>query len=102
MTNTSREGLVSPEDLTEIDEPPLYRVLLHNDDYTTMDFVVAVLEDIFHKPHDEAVTIMLQVHNEGVGIAGIYTKEVGETKISLVHELAEKSSFPLRCSLDAA
>ncbi len=102
MTNTSRQELVSPEGLTETEEPPLYKVLLHNDDYTTMDFVVAVLEHIFHKSHEEAVTIMLHVHNEGVGVAGIYTKEVGETKISLVHNLAKKSSFPLRCSLEAA
>ncbi len=102
MTDIGREGLVSTRDFTETEEPPLYKVLLHNDDYTTMDFVVAVLEDIFHKPHDEAVTIMLHVHNKGVGIAGIYTKEIGETKIAVVHNLAKKSSFPLRCSLEAA
>ncbi len=78
----------------------MYKVLLHNDDYTTMDFVIMILERIFDKKNDEATRIMLNVHHKGVGIAGLYTKEIAETKISLVHHLAKENLFPLRCSLE--
>ncbi|WP_310599154.1 ATP-dependent Clp protease adapter ClpS [Desulfobulbus sp.] len=81
-------------------EPPLYKVLLHNDDYTTMDFVVMVLQTVFHKNTEEATRIMLNVHHQGVGIAGIYTREIGETKVEIVHRMAKKNQFPLRCSLE--
>ena len=84
----------------ELREPPLYRVLLHNDDYTTMDFVVMVLERIFGKTNEEATHIMLSVHNEGVGVAGLYTREIAETKVAAVRTLAKKNRFPLRCSLE--
>lgn len=100
MSDSKKEGLVSTKERTDTQEPPLYKVLLHNDDYTTMEFVVAVLENVFHKSNAEATRIMLNVHNDGVGVAGIYTKEVGETKVSVVHELAQKNNFPLRCSLE--
>lgn len=100
MSNPKREGSVSTRERIETQEPGLYKVLLHNDDYTTMEFVVAVLENVFHKSNAEATQIMLNVHHEGVGVAGIYTKEIGETKISVVHELAQKNNFPLRCSLE--
>jgi len=100
MSDTKKEGLVSTRERVETKEPPLYKVLLHNDDYTTMEFVIAVLQNVFHKSNSDATRIMLNVHHEGVGVAGIYTKEVGETKISLVHELAQKNNFPLRCSLE--
>ena len=89
--NTDRESL---------QEPPLYKVLLHNDDYTTMDFVVMILQTIFHKNTDEATRIMLNVHHQGVGIAGVYTREIGETKVALVHRIAKRNQFPLRCSLE--
>ncbi len=95
-----REGSVLTEDTTEIKEPRLYKVLLHNDDYTSMEFVIAILESIFHKSANDATRIMLNVHNEGVGIAGIYTREICETKISVVHQLAKKNEFPLRCSME--
>ncbi len=94
------EGSTLTEDVVEIKEPQLYKVLLHNDDYTTMDFVISILETVFHKSTDEATRIMLNVHHDGVGIAGIYTKEICETKISVVHQLAKKNQFPLRCSME--
>jgi ATP-dependent Clp protease adaptor protein ClpS len=75
---------------------------MHNDDYTTMDFVVAVLVVIFGKPFDEAERIMLNVHRKGVGICGVYTEEVAETKVAQVHERAQESGFPLRCSMEPA
>ncbi len=96
------QGSLLTEDVVETKEPPRYKVLLHNDDYTTMEFVISILENVFHKSMTEATRIMLNVHHEGIGVAGIYTKEIGETKVSIVHELAQRNSFPLRCSLEAA
>jgi ATP-dependent Clp protease adaptor protein ClpS len=90
------------EEKQELQEPPLYKVLLHNDDYTTMDFVVMILETIFGKDTAEATKIMLNVHHQGQGIAGIYTREIGETKAAEVHHLARKNQFPLKCSLEKA
>ena len=84
----------------ELKEPSLFKVLLHNDDYTTMDFVIMILETVFNKDTTESTRIMLNIHNQGVGIAGVYTREIGETKISLVHEMARKYQFPLKCSLE--
>ena len=98
--NHRREGSVLTQDKTEIKEPRLYKVLLHNDDYTSMEFVIAILESVFHKTANDATRIMLNVHNEGVGIAGVYTREICETKISVVHQLAKKNEFPLRCSME--
>ena len=83
-----------------ISEPPLYKVLLHNDDYTTMEFVVMVLETVFHKSSLEATKIMLNVHNNGVGIAGVYVRDVAETKTKLVIELARKYEHPLKCTIE--
>lgn len=84
----------------KLKKPPLYRVLLHNDNYTTRDFVVAVLKEVFHKSEPEAVQIMLHVHNNGVGVAGVYTFEVAETKIKTVEKLARENEFPLRLSME--
>lgn len=78
-------------------KPDLYKVILLNDDYTTMDFVVKILESIFNKSSVEAVQIMLHVHKNGSGVAGIYTKDIAETKIKIVHDLARKNQYPLRC-----
>ena len=88
----------------EIDtkEPRLFKVLLHNDDYTTMDFVVMILEKIFHKSPVEATRIMLNVHRKGVGVAGVYPYDMAETKVAQVHALAEKHQFPLKCSMEEA
>lgn len=86
----------------ELREPPHFRVILHNDDYTTMEFVVAILCEVFHKSQDEAVRIMLNVHNKGHGDCGVYPAEVAETKVSVVHNKARAAGYPLRCSLEKA
>ena len=82
--------------------PPLFRVLMHNDDYTSMDFVVDMLQRVFHKSPPEANQIMLRIHHKGHGVCGVYPFEVAETKVSQVHSLARKTGFPLRCSLEEA
>jgi ATP-dependent Clp protease adaptor protein ClpS len=86
----------------EIDEPPMYKVVLHNDDYTTMEFVVDVLQTVFHKPPAEAARIMLTVHRNGHGVCGVFTREVAETKVEMVGHLAKKNGFPLRCTMEEA
>jgi len=88
------------EDTTELNEPPQFRVLLHNDDYTTMDFVVQILELVFSKAPAEAMQIMLSVHRNGIGLCGVYTAEVAETKVAMVHHLAREHKFPLKCSME--
>lgn len=98
---TDSEGLVLTKDDTETKEPSMYKVLLHNDDYTTMEFVISILENVFKKNREEATQIMLSVHEQGIGIAGVYTYEICETKIAIVHELARKNEYPLRCSMEA-
>lgn len=78
----------------------MYRVILHNDHYTTMDFVVEVLISVFHKPAAEATRIMLDVHRKGKGICGVYTYDIASSKVSLVHSMAKDREFPLRCSME--
>jgi ATP-dependent Clp protease adaptor protein ClpS len=81
-------------------KPSMYKVVLLNDDYTPMDFVVDVLERFFDKPYDEATQIMLHVHRRGVGICGVYTFEVAETKVNQVVEYARHNQHPLQCTLE--
>ncbi len=95
--NETRPGALSEN---EVREPDRYKVLLHNDDYTTMEFVVEILMRVFKKAESEATRIMLAVHNEGVGVCGVYTAEMAETKVDLVHRLAREAGFPLRCSME--
>lgn len=97
---THHQDQTLTHDREDLQEPPLYKVLLHNDDYTTMEFVVMILEQIFDRNTDEATRIMLNVHQQGQGVAGIYTREIGETKVAAVHRLARKNQFPLKCSLE--
>jgi ATP-dependent Clp protease adaptor protein ClpS len=84
----------------EVKPPKMYRVLMHNDDYTTMEFVVAVLVSVFKKSSEEAVEIMLNVHQRGAGVCGVYTANIAETKIGTVHSRAKEYGFPLRCSME--
>ncbi len=93
---------VATESEERLQRPRLYKVLLHNDDYSTMDFVVRVLMDVFHHPKEAAVRIMLAVHHEGVGVAGVFTYEIAETKVAQVADLARANEFPLRCSMEPA
>ena len=78
----------------------MYKVLLLNDHYTTMEFVVMVLEQVFHKTADEAMQIMLAVHQAGKGVAGLYPKEIAETKVALVRHMARKDGYPLQCVME--
>jgi len=94
------EEEIDSEIRDETDEPPMYKVLLHNDDYTTMDFVVEILILVFSKPPEEAVEIMLNVHRKGIGICGVYTYEISETKVETVHALAREHGFPLKCTME--
>ena len=83
-------------------KPRLFHAVLHNDDYTTMEFVVKILESVFHKPAPEAFRIMMQVHLEGKGICGAYTYEEAETRVATVHDLAREAGFPLRATVEEA
>ena len=94
------ETLENVKDSTKLTEPPKYGVLLHNDDYTTMEFVVQVLETVFNKTSSESVQIMFNVHRTGSGLCGIYTFEIAETKVALVHQMANKDNFPLKCTME--
>lgn len=84
----------------ELKEPRKYRVLLHNDDYTSMEFVVAVLMQVFRKTEEESTEIMLKVHNDGVGVCGVYTAEVAETRVEMVRQLAKQAGYPLKCTIE--
>lgn len=86
----------------EIREPKQYRIVLLNDDYTTMDFVVEVLVTVFHKTAAEATRIMLDVHRKGKGTCGVYSYDIAATKVVQVHEMARRWEFPLKCSLEEA
>lgn len=84
----------------ELKEPSMYKVLIHNDDYTTMEFVVEVLMFVFNKPEESAYAIMMDVHRHRIGICGVYTYDVAETKVNTVHALASERGFPLRTTIE--
>jgi ATP-dependent Clp protease adaptor protein ClpS len=98
--NPELDEEVDSEIRDDVREPPMYRVLLHNDDYTTMDFVVEILMLVFNKSPEEAVNIMLDIHRKGIGLCGVYTFEVSETKVETVHAIAREHGFPLKCSME--
>ncbi len=93
-------GAAVQEALPKVAEPPKYAVLLHNDDYTTMEFVIEVLTCDFSKPSEEAMALMLKVHQEGKAVAGIYSFDIAETKTALVTEKARKQGFPLKLTME--
>jgi len=101
-TNTGNKTKVVVKSAERVSTPSLYKVLMHNDDYTTMEFVIEMLRDIFHKPATEAEKIMLTIHFQGVGHCGTYPYAIAETKTDQVRLRARKSGFPLRCSLEEA
>jgi ATP-dependent Clp protease adaptor protein ClpS len=85
---------------SKVKPPRMYKVLLHNDDYTTMEFVVAILETVFHHSNASAMQIMLHIHQNGVGVAGVFTYEVAESKVTKVMTLARENKFPLLCTCE--
>ena len=93
--------VIEPQSDQQVDRPRMWRVLLHNDDYTTQDFVVWVLETIFNKELSEAFDIMMSVHRTGMGIAGVYTYDVAQTKVKTTRQLAEEHEFPLLVTMEA-
>jgi ATP-dependent Clp protease adaptor protein ClpS len=96
----SEQGGVELEERPKTKEPRRFHVVLHNDDYTTMEFVVHVIIKFFHKSETEATQIMLQVHHRGYGIVGVYTRDVAETKAQLVMDYAKQNGHPLKCTAE--
>ena len=100
QTHLSETAVPDVRDDQRLERPRLWRVLLHNDDYTTQDFVVWVLESIFNKARAEAFAIMLNVHRSGMGLAGVYTHDVAETKLKATRQAAEEHEFPLLVTME--
>lgn len=95
------EGILSESHADErVENPRLWRVLLHNDDFTTQEFVVWILETVFNLPHTEAFAVMMHVHQAGIGVAGLFTRDVAETKVKAARQLAEQHEFPLLVTLE--
>ena len=93
-------GDILEDEDEDVKEPDMFRVLLHNDHYTTMEFVVEVLRVVFHKPLLEATKIMFDVHRKGIGVVGAFTLDIAQTKTEQVRTMAEKREFPLRCTFE--
>ncbi len=100
--NGSDHDAVVQESKPKVKKPPLYQVVMLNDDYTPMEFVVEVLQTIFRLGHEPAVQVMLEVHTRGKAVAGVFTAEIAETKVAQVHEHARKHQHPLLCTLERA
>ena len=97
---TETEGSVATKSKPKLKRPPMYRVIILNDDFTPMDFVVAVLQSVFDKDKAEATEIMLQVHRTGIGVCGVYPFEIPETKAAQVIDMAQRSMHPLQCRVE--
>jgi ATP-dependent Clp protease adaptor protein ClpS len=95
-----RQTGLALEERTRTRKPPMFKVLLHNDDYTTKEFVVWVLQSVFHRGESDAIAIMNHVHASGVGIAGVYSYEVAETKVAKTMQLAKSHEYPLQLSIE--
>ncbi len=100
MANKNREGTVLEAKKSKVKPPPLFKVLLLNDDYTPMDFVVAVLQTIFSLSREQATQIMLKVHKEGMGVCGVFPKDIAATKVDQVMVFAKQHQHPLRCVME--
>ena len=98
----SSQGSILEKTRQKVTKPPMYKVIMLNDDYTTMEFVIEWLEVIFHLPVPVATAIMLEIHKSGKGVAGIYSKQIAETKIAQVGAAAYRSGFPLQCKMEQA
>jgi ATP-dependent Clp protease adaptor protein ClpS len=94
------DGFVAEETKPRLQRPPLYKVILLNDDYTPMDFVIEVLMDFFAMPEEKATQVMLQVHIQGVGVCGTYTRDVAETKVHIVNDYSREHQHPLLCAME--
>jgi ATP-dependent Clp protease adaptor protein ClpS len=94
------EGDVATDVRTKVRQPPLYKVFLHNDDYTSMEFVVFILKAIFHHEEETAFQIMMHVHTRGAGVAGLFPYETAEAKVEQVHDFARSYEYPLMCSME--
>jgi len=95
-----QDGVMVQAAKPKLKKPPLYRVILLNDDYTPMEFVVSILKDIFQMNEEEAVQVMLHVHQKGVGVCGVFTREIAETKVELVMQAANNHQHPLQCTME--
>jgi ATP-dependent Clp protease adaptor protein ClpS len=91
---------IKTRDEQKASRPRMYRVLIHNDDYTPMDFVVRLLRTVFNKTESEATAVMLHIHNTGIGVAGVFTHEIAETKVAQVHMIARQNECPLMASME--
>ena len=100
MSNQEQHGIVLEAEKAKAEPPPLYKVMLLNDDYTPMDFVVVVLQTVFAMSREEATQVMLQVHREGMGVCGTYTREVAVAKVEQVINIARKHQHPLQCTME--
>ena len=98
--DTEGETGLAIKERVKVKRPSLYKVILLNDDYTPMDFVIDVLEKVFRRNHTESTEIMLEIHNKGKGVCGTYPKEIAETKMSQVIDKARNANFPLRCTIE--
>lgn len=96
-----RDEAVLTESETRLEKPKLFKVILHNDDFTTMEFVVFVLRTVFHRSEVESFTIMMKVHEEGIGVAGTYTYEIAQMKAEKAMNIAKAQEFPLLCTVEA-
>ena len=100
MASTDSKVKEDVSSKSKSDHPPMYKVILHNDDYTTMEFVVEILVSVFGKSLEKATQIMLNVHNKGKEICGIYPRQIAETKVETVHNLASNKGFPLKSTME--
>jgi len=100
MRNQEQRGTVLEAEKAKVKPPPLYKVMLLNDDYTPMDFVVVVLQTVFAMSREKATHVMLQVHREGMGVCGTYTREVASAKVEQVIDIARKHQHPLQCTME--